>query len=287
MVLGTAALGMNYGLSASQNSNIRDYEEARKLLSYAYESGITNYDTAPSYGEAETVLGKYLTGANRNVWTKLSDPNAQQDFKAASQSIESSLKSLKIESISYLQWHNWTSDLVGLSNFMKLWGSLKDDGRICSLGASTYGARDAMEAIKSGLFDLVQIEWNLLNQSVLMEVEEEAIKRGVKIALRSIFLQGVLTQAGKVLPKKLSPLITPRANAEKVANEVGVPLNCLAFLAALGQKSRPFVLVGVDKCVHLEELVGFAKNQALPDRAKELVDKLNITNNPLVDPRNW
>jgi aryl-alcohol dehydrogenase-like predicted oxidoreductase len=177
--------------------------------------------------------------------------------------------------------------LINSPAFIKLWSFLKNDVRISALGASTYGARDAMSAIKSGLFDLVQIEWNLLNQSVLLEVEEEAIKRGVKIALRSIFLQGVLTQEGNVLPVKLSGLNSPRVKAEKVANQLGLTLNCLAFLAALEQKSKPFVLVGVDRRKQLEDLVIFSKNQALPKEARVLVSELNVSDNPLVDPRNW
>lgn len=287
VVLGTAALGMSYGLRASKGPVVRDYAEVEKILLFAYKSGITEYDTAPSYGEAEAVLGKYLTGIDKNIWTKLSDPSAKQDFEAADQSIDSSLRILKIDSIRYLQWHNWTEDLMGLPSFMKLWSYLKNDVRISALGASTYGVRDAMSAIKSGLFDLVQIEWNLLNQSVLLEVEEEAIKRGVKIALRSIFLQGVLTQAGDVLPVKLNELNAPRAKAEKVANQLGLPLNGLAFLAALGQRSKPFVLVGVDECKQLEDLVTFSKNQALPEEARVLVSELNVSDSPLIDPRNW
>ena len=141
--------------------------------------------------------------------------------------------------------------------------------------------------MKSGLFDLVQIEWNLLNQSVLNAVQDLAAMHNVKIALRSIFLQGVLTSKGNNLPNDLSGLILPRAHAVDLAQEIGMPLNALALRAALDNGAASYVLVGPDHVSQLEEIIEHAKLKELNADNLKSIEKLNIDNCRLVDPRSW
>jgi aryl-alcohol dehydrogenase-like predicted oxidoreductase len=148
-------------------------------------------------------------------------------------------------------------------HFLLAWELLRKSSGIKGLGASTYGVRDALAAVQSGLFDLVQIEWNLLNQSVLNAIGDLASKNGVTIALRSIFLQGVLTPKGKNLPENLLKLAAPRDRAERLAMDFDMPINALALRAALDHPANPYVLIGPDRLSQLQEIIKHSKLEAL------------------------
>lgn len=62
LVLGTAQLGGNYGIAnTAVNFSIQQRNE---LLQYALSSGIGYLDTAPGYGDSESIIGDCLEGAD-------------------------------------------------------------------------------------------------------------------------------------------------------------------------------------------------------------------------------
>ena len=57
LILGTAQIGMNYGVN-NILGKIRK-EDAFKILNLAYQSGIEYLDTAPVYGDAQKIIGEF------------------------------------------------------------------------------------------------------------------------------------------------------------------------------------------------------------------------------------
>ena len=55
--LGLTQLGRRWGVRAS---DVPDEDRARELLAFAVESGVRVFDTAPSYGQSEERLGRFL-----------------------------------------------------------------------------------------------------------------------------------------------------------------------------------------------------------------------------------
>jgi len=282
IVLGTVALGMPYGIG---NKEMPEACEVAQLFQLAKNVGICQLDTAPSYGQAEELVGVYAVPLGFQVWTKLS--NIQLDDFAldnAITSIEKSIATLRKDKIACLQWHNWTSDLQSNSYFLKIWKHAKENPQVSKLGASTYGVENAMAAVKSQLFDLVQIEWNLLNQSVLDAVGEEAKRRKVKIALRSVFLQGVLTDKGEDLTGQLSGF---RKKAKNLASEIGLTINALALRCALDHPMCPNVLVGPNRASQLQQICFDAQLPPVPSEVWNRIGELTVSDASLVDPRFW
>ena len=63
LAIGCAQFGFDYGVSNKQGQTT--LEEVKKITDLARKLDIDTYDTAPSYGESELVLGQVLpTGAN-------------------------------------------------------------------------------------------------------------------------------------------------------------------------------------------------------------------------------
>jgi aryl-alcohol dehydrogenase-like predicted oxidoreductase len=278
---------MEYGLpdSATNSKRLLSAKEAETLVDEAYEGGVRTFDTAHDYGLAEERLGAALQGSGK-VWTKLGKLALEGARPAnALAGLTTSLSRLRRSRIDVLQFHNWHSQLAHDAGFSNTWRALSEDDRCAELGASTYGPADALAAIESGFFTLVQIEWNLLNQVVLREVGSIARSKGVRLAARSVFLQGVLTDRGRELPPHLSELAAWRQRAQALATELGTDLSTLALRAAVEHPHLDHVLVGVDAPGQMRLHIAAAQRTqpALPwDAIADLHSDCKLT-----DPRRW
>jgi len=274
LVFGAASLGMAYGLprvGATANPTLPE-SEAVALVECALDAGITTFDTAPAYGESEARLGRIL-GARGTVWTKVTsgDPRA---------SLVASLAKLRRPRVDLLQWHNWTAALGRDAAWTAAWTRLRSDVRVAQLGATTYGVADAIAAADSGLFDVVQCEFHLLNQGVVAALAGH----DCGVAVRSVFLQGALTDDGRELPA-LPALRAGIDRARSAAADVG--LTRLALRAALEDPAISFVLVGIDRTAQIEEAVRIASGPPLSPDQRARIAALDLGGDSACDPRTW
>jgi aryl-alcohol dehydrogenase-like predicted oxidoreductase len=279
LVLGTAALGLPYGLAAADGAPPRllPEAEAHALVRAAFDAGIDTFDTAPAYGEAEARLGRALAGAG-HIWTKVGAD--------AVRSVEASLERLQRRRLTLVSWHNWTRALGDDPRFRECWNALRGVPSIDALGATTYGADDAAAAVTSGFFDVVQVEWNLLRQAVLARVRETPPKN-VRLAVRSVWLQGVLTPRGRTLPTHLRALTSSVTRAQQMAREWGLELEALALRAALDQPGVDRVVIGVDSAEGLASALKAARRSPLTSDQRAALSALDRGDDPLTDPRTW
>jgi len=71
LVIGSAQLGMNYGLFNNKKISSKEFKKIEKLV---IKSKINFIDTATSYGESEKIIGKSKL-KNLHVITKIKLPN--------------------------------------------------------------------------------------------------------------------------------------------------------------------------------------------------------------------
>lgn len=275
LVFGTVSLGLAYGLPRVGASAVAplDDEAVSELVEHALARGIAVFDTAPAYGTSEVRLGRALRGRGR-VWTKVAggDPGV---------SLERSLRHLERDRVELLQWHNWTDALGHDPGWRAAWMALRDDPRVAKLGATTYGAADAVAAARSGLFDVVQVEYNLLNQGVVAALEPE--DRAIDVAVRSVYLQGALTDDGRALPE-LPTLREGLARAREVAGEAG--LTRLALASAVEHPRITHVLLGFDRVEQIDLAIE-AVGRSHPACRTERAVSLDLRGDPAADPRTW
>jgi aryl-alcohol dehydrogenase-like predicted oxidoreductase len=288
LVFGTAALGLAYGLGRNgEPAALMDEPDAAQLVASALEQGIAVFDTAPAYGVAEERLGRVL-GTRGKVWTKLArhDVLGPALVDQAVASLDESLARLGRPRVDLLQWHNWTADLAMNPEFRACWARLGTDARVGGLGASTYGPDDALAAVESGFFEVVQVEWNLLNQRVVDAIRDAAGRRNVSVAVRSVFLQGALTDDGRDLPAL--PALRAGVNAAaRGASEAGMTLQHLALSAALQCAGVRYVLVGIDRPGQLEDAVRVTKLEPLTQETCAALHSLAGGYDAAFDPRTW
>jgi 1-deoxyxylulose-5-phosphate synthase len=286
LVFGTASLGMAYGLPPSQGgAEPLDEPAAVHLVRAALGAGIDTFDTAPAYGLAEERLGRSLGSAGQ-VWTKTGGTIGAGLTDEVVRSLERSLERLRRPKVELLQWHNWTAELATSTDFNNCWARLQSDPRATALGASTYGARDALAAVRSGLFRVVQVEWNLLNQGVVDAIRDEAGRRGVAIAIRSVLLQGALTEDSRLVPE-LPRLRQALDSARSLAHAASMPLQDLALRGALNLDGVAHILVGFDHPTQLVHVVQLARLPRWENSITRMIHGLSIWPDPAVDPRTW
>ena len=145
----------------------REEEARHEVVGAALEAGTTLFDSSPMYGEAERVLGDALREHGRDratvatkVWTS--------DDREAERQVEHALDFFG-RRIELYQVHN----LVAVEKRLDLLESLKEEGKVRSIGATHY-SRSAfpalMEVMRGGRIDFVQVPYNAADVTVAEEV---------------------------------------------------------------------------------------------------------------------
>jgi len=118
---GCASLSQDYGGKKAPSR-----KDAIKLLRLAWDAGINFFDVAPSYGNAEEILGEALGDTDAIFCTKFKYENIPPDVGDA---VDRSLKALRRERLDVLLIHNQyrlRNDLRAAvecwSNKIKTWG---------------------------------------------------------------------------------------------------------------------------------------------------------------------
>jgi aryl-alcohol dehydrogenase-like predicted oxidoreductase len=113
---------------------------------------------------------------------------------------------------------------------------------IRAAGVSLYTVEEATAAIESGIWDVIQFAYNLMDQR-LGRVFSLARKKGVGIVVRSVLLKGILTDRGRELHPKLETVQKYRDVYSELFNETSSTLSELATKFVLSQPDVSSVLV--------------------------------------------
>ena len=180
----TSLLGFGCMRFPVNSDNTINEVEATKLLDYAYEHGVTYYDTAYPYHNhmSERFLGKYLATKPRDsffVATKLPIFNVTKK-EDVTEYFEEQLNNLQVDYIDYYLIHALSNDrfndveqyevLEQLTEYKKL-------GKIRHLGFSFHDNYQAFERIINAyLWDFCQLQLNY------MDMDTQAGIKGYELA---------------------------------------------------------------------------------------------------------
>lgn len=283
--LGTAALGMAYGLEARQ----LEVKEAERLLDHAVGMGVNLLDTAPSYGESEELVGRVLEGCVDEVVvaTKVTPmPAALGGGQAVRLRVEASLRALRREALDVVQVHCPPSGLGPDARTTEELVRLREAGMIRSLGASVYGAPAAEEVVRSGYFDCLQVAWNVVDRRMEDQLLPEAEQQEMGVIARSVLLKGALTERYRELPEHLAALKERARELEEKAAEAGLELAELAWRYVLGA-GQAVLLSGASSVEELERTWAWVEKGALPEELMEGIRAMAPLEEAMVNPGLW
>jgi aryl-alcohol dehydrogenase-like predicted oxidoreductase len=295
--LGTVELGMDYGIKVSGDYGQPAVADAIRLVHAALEAGLNYIDTARAYGQSEMVLGQALQQRREQVIlatkvaTRLPDgslPTGQALKQRMLADLEASLRELQTDYVDVWQLHNLDAVLFDqLDLVAEVFAKAQADGKVRFVGASTYGAELPLAALQIDLFDLLQVTYSVLDQRLADQVFSLAAQKGVGIVVRSVLLQGVLTERGDHLPDHLEPLRQrSRQFRQLVADSTMVTPAQIAIAFALAQPHISTVLVGMRTESELHENLPAV---AFKPTSKFLAacQRLRLDDDDLLNPGTW
>lgn len=286
LLLGTAQLGMPYGLGAARAGI--DEPAAHAILDAAWARGVRGLDTARAYGEAEARIGRWRRrrGPAPFVVSKFPPLGESDGADAVAAALAASQRQLGLDRIDVYLAHRG-SDLLrpGVLDALR---AAAADGRIGAFGASIYGAAEGRSLL--GIEDLaaLQLPLHLADTAAADSgLLEAAARRGVAVFARSVFLQGLLLADPRALDRRFAAAAPALARLEDLARSAGTTRAALALAAVRALPAVAAIVVGVDSAAQLEETL--AAQSAPPDRAA-VAEALAIGRGfprELADPRRW
>ena len=296
LALGTAQLGMNYGVA---NTNGKpSTEEAAAIVQAAWNNGIRTFDTAQAYGESEQTLGSAFRqlGIQEQVRvvSKISPGFSPSDFKAIRDSV--------IDSISRLEIHALYGLLLHGASWLRYWDlGLKDEmarlvkeGLTTHVGASVYTVAEAQTALDCAGISIIQMPFNLFDQAAARKgFLALADERGCEIYIRSVFLQGVLLMAVDCLPQCLADAGFYLEKLDVLCMKMGLDRTSAALAYVLYHSHNGALVLGAETKEQVDENCSLTRQVLAMDHTemerlvKSVEETLWVRDPAIINPSKW
>lgn len=184
-------IGMGTSGSFEVGPGTEEYEALNEVLRIFFEGGGRLIDTAPTYGNAEDVLGALLTEEQRSqvfLATKLSGVTGRDAGRAQ---FANTLQRLGMDQVSLLQVHNLRDTATQLAVAREL----KEEGKTRYTGVTHYtdGAQDELaDVVVKEKPDFVQINYSVISTHAEKRVFPAAQDNGVAVLVNRNFDDGRL-----------------------------------------------------------------------------------------------
>jgi len=161
-------------------------------------------------------------------------------------------------------------------------------GRIRHWGATTYGEEAPLAVLQAApLCRCLQVAYSVLDRRLEKEAFLACRREGTGLVLRSVFLQGVLSERSGQLPAHLSSLRDSSLRAGLIAEKAGLSRPELALRFAAHSPFAHTTLFGTTSIQELEaNLAAFAAGPLPLDTFNALAN-LTVDDQHLLNPANW
>ena len=277
-------------------SFVTQLEDAKRAARRAVERGINYFDTAPTYGNSEEVLGQCLEGitAPLIVSTKLGGrptPFLPRDKNCLMESVKESLRLLKRDHVDMLMVHepdrpgqyDWWTDWQDLHGpVLEVLDELKKQGVIRFTGIGGTTAYELAHLVRTGKFDVVLTAFNysLLWREAAIEILPAAKERNIGVIVGSPLQQGALARKypESVDDPRVYWLSRPRREQLRAlyafVDEIGIPLPELGLRFVLSNPDVHCVLMGARSVAEVDQNVTSAEKGALSAEILKGLDRI-------------
>ena len=293
LCLGTVEFGLEYGLNNEFGRPTQ--KEVFEMLDLARENGIKVFDTASAYGDAEERIGEYINSREcKNeikVISKLSPKLFTNGFERPVQTIkeevEKSLKKLNMEFLNGFLLHKPTDFynqevISGLLN-------CKEADLIKNIGVSIYEIEHALDVVRSGVIDYIQVPYNIFDQRVeKTDFFEIAKENNVTVFARSPFLQGLILMNKNEVPSHLSIARRYLEKLDEIIKDYKISRVEAAMLFSYNNKNIDYVVFGVNNIQQLkEDIQSIDKNIKSTQLINEIKQEFSDVERSIVIPSLW
>jgi aryl-alcohol dehydrogenase-like predicted oxidoreductase len=188
-----------------------DDDESVRALRRAIELGLNFIDTALAYGEghSEELVGQVVRDTQHKIYVATKIPPKNQQWPAQPGigieevfpydyivgCTEQSLRNLGMETVDLQQLHVWNPEWIDRDEWKRGLEDLKKSGKAQAVGISIndHQPDSALEIIKTGLIDTVQVIYNVFDQSPERHLFPLAQQHNIGVLARVPLDEGALT----------------------------------------------------------------------------------------------
>ncbi len=290
LVLGTAQLGMAYGIANRVGKP--DQEAATAIVRAAWQHGVREFDTAQGYGDSEAVLGRAMAAlgiaGEARIITKITLPRDRDEAQHLRQAVQASLARLGVGRLYGLMLHR-EDELdrldAGLGRHLR---QLVEDGLVERLGISVYSAARARQMLACDGIEIVQIPANMLDRRFEQAaVFEEAARVAKTVYVRSVYLQGLLLMAEADLAPAMAYAAPVLRKVVAMAAEAGVSRGELAMMFVASAYPRAKIVVGVETPAQMETNVRVMEGRLPGNAVARIRDVFRDVDEKVLNPSLW
>ena len=227
-------------------------------LHRAIDLGYNYFDTAPSYGDgrSEELMGQALADRRADIYLATKSEWKERGRDWVIGRVESSLRRLKTDHIDLIQFHGndylpedfrWIME----NGPMDAYQQLRRDGKVRFLGITAEEPVTLRPFLATGLFDVIQIRYNIIYQEAWHHILPQAREQNVGVVLMRPLSSGIF--------QKLMHAANPDIDRH-------VDLNAIALNYVLSDPNVTTAIVGMRRIAEVE------RNNAVSDAVEQRID---------------
>jgi aryl-alcohol dehydrogenase-like predicted oxidoreductase len=186
-------------------------ETAIHTIHTALDSGINYIDTAAAYGNghSESIIGEVLKTRRDDCFVATKVSYKGIDKAGVIQSVEASLKRLQTDYVDVIQFHggiydNEDTDRIANLGLLEGLQELRQQGKVRLLGLTTEDAHSALNLCNTNLFDVVQVNYNIIYQTAALHLLDLAAEKGMGVAVMRPMTSGIFQRLMEYLSPQMA-----------------------------------------------------------------------------------
>ncbi|MBO7426932.1 MAG: aldo/keto reductase [Clostridiales bacterium] len=278
LCLGTVQFGLDYGVF---NTPKKDPEYCINCLDYATQNGIDAIDTATAYGDAENIVGDFLSrktiGRDKLFISTKHLPNILDDSKAEDyvdvirDNLQRSLKTLNTDYVDAYYFHS--SRYAFQPELLEAISVMQKEGLAKKVGVSVYYPDEAMACFINPNINCIQAPYSIFDHRMKESgVFKTGSEKGFDIDVRTVFVKGLIRLKDDEIPEHLIKAKPILAKLDKFCEETGYSRIELAMGYVKREKEINHLVFGIRSLEQLkEDVASFEKD--IPESLYEEIDR--------------
>ncbi len=251
LCLGTVQFGMDYGVF---NTPKKDPEYCISCLDYATQNGINAIDTATAYGDAERIVGEFLSRKTVNreklyISTKhlpniLDDCKKEDYVDVIRSNLQKSLATLNTDYVDAYYFHS--SRYAFDPELLEAIKVMQQEGLAKKVGVSVYYPDEAMACFADSNINCIQAPYSIfdhrMKESGVFKTGKDC---GFNIDVRTVFVKGLIRLRDDEIPENLIKAKPILSELDKFCEQTGFSRIDLAMGYVKREKAVDHLVFGV------------------------------------------
>ncbi|MEM1098633.1 MAG: aldo/keto reductase [Planctomycetota bacterium] len=234
----------------------RPQDECNRHVAEVIDAGITYFDVAPQYGNAQELMGPALEPYRDRV--TLACKTLERTAEGAAYELEDSLKKLRTDRFDIYQLHSMTTaedvdTALGPGGALEAIEAARDAGKVRAIGFSAHGENAALRLIETGRFQtmLYPLNFTMFDAGVFgPRALEAATAQGMDVLALKAMARGQAAESGEDRPYEKC-WYAPEDRPDVAVRLLRYTLHLPGVVAALPPGQPELFQIAMD---HLDEL---------------------------------